>query len=211
TKIGCNLMVVPMIGWQRDMWWDQTGLPWIQPSPAMVSPSSAEEYPGMCFFEATNVDPRVGDRPFEVLGAPWLDGDRLAAQLTALRLPGMAFTGVAVPPGEPRSRDLWPPTYGAVQTPGGSPEEPRHQGVRFIITDRDAMRPVRTALCALALIRRDYGSLLRIDAAGFDRLAGTDWVLKQLLAGVDGLTIDNRWEAALPAFDRVRRGFLLYP
>lgn len=205
TQIGCDLTVVPMVGWQRDMWWDQTGLPWVDPSPAMVCLTGAELYPGMCFFEATNVDDRVGPKPFEIFGAPWLDGDRLAAQLDALDLPGIRFEGVAVTRDEARSPEDWPRDRLASDGPAA------HPAVRMIVTDRDAMRPVTVALCALSLIHEDYGDRLQIDPKGFDRLAGTDTVLEQLLAGDDPLTIAHSWQASLPNFERERRPFLIYP
>ncbi len=207
TRIGCDLTVVPMIGWQRDMWWDQTGLPWVDPSPAMVCLTAAELYPGMCFFEATNVDPRLGPKPFEQFGAPWLDGDRLAQQLDRLHLPGVRFEGVAVTPGEARSRDDW-------RLAARSQEAaivPVHQAVRVIVSDRDILRPVRVAMCALSLIHKDYGALLAIDPRGFDRLAGTSSVLSDLLSGKDPLAIAAAWGAQDRSFARERQPFLLYP
>ena len=231
TRIGCDLTVVPMVGWQRDMWWDQTGLPWVDPSPAMVCLTAAELYPGMCFFEATNVDPRLGPKPFEQFGAPWLDGDRLARQLDRLHLPGVRFEGVAVTANESRSWDDWhlaarTREAGSARAASGSrltrqailsdasaagSPVPAHQAVRVIVTDRDAIRPVRLALCALSLIHKDYGALLAIDPRGFDRLAGTSSVLSDLMSGMDPLAIAAGWGSQDASFARERQPFLLYP
>ncbi len=230
TRIGCDLTVVPMIGWQRDMWWDQTGLPWVDPSPAMVCLTAAELYPGMCFFEATNVDPRLGPKPFEQFGAPWIDGDRLARQLDRFHLPGVRFEGVPVTPGESRSWDDWhvatrsQPAIPArdegsrsarkavvSDAMAGGSRVPAHQAVRVIVTDRDAIRPVRVAMCALSLIHKDYGTLLAIDPRGFDRLAGTSTVLSDLLSGKDPLAIASSWQSQDRSFARRRQPFLLYP
>lgn len=90
-EIGCKLTVVPMKKWRRHMWWDDTGLAWKKPSPAMLDVTTASVYPGICFFEATNVNCRVGDRPFEKLAAPWLNGQAVVKRLPPL--PGIRLTG----------------------------------------------------------------------------------------------------------------------
>src|SRR5690606_12503769 len=90
--IHADLTVVPMQGWMRWMWFDQTGLPWVPLSPAMPHLSTAVVYPGMCFLEGTNLSEGRGTAlPFECAGAPWLDGYRLAQDLNALELPGVRF------------------------------------------------------------------------------------------------------------------------
>ncbi|HEY2342494.1 MAG TPA: DUF1343 domain-containing protein, partial [Chthoniobacteraceae bacterium] len=88
----CDLRVLPMQGWERSMWWDQTGLPWVPPSPNMPTPETANVYPGMCLLEATNLSEGRGTtRPFELFGAPWIDGETFADSMNALRLPGVFF------------------------------------------------------------------------------------------------------------------------
>ncbi|HEY9856382.1 MAG TPA: DUF1343 domain-containing protein, partial [Stenomitos sp.] len=89
--IRASLTVVPVAGWHRGMWFDQTALPWVNPSPAMKTPVTAMLYPGICLFEATNIDCRVGDRPFERVGAKFIRGAEFAAALQAHQLPGVRF------------------------------------------------------------------------------------------------------------------------
>jgi uncharacterized protein YbbC (DUF1343 family) len=91
-RFGCDLEVVPMQGWRREMWFDDTGLPWVIPSPNMPALSTATVYPGMCLVEGTNLSEGRGTtRPFELFGAPWLEPFNLAERLNALGLPGVRF------------------------------------------------------------------------------------------------------------------------
>ncbi len=97
--IGAKLTVVPMSGWQRAMFWDETALPWVIPSPNMPTLDTAIVYPGMVLFEGTNVSEGRGTtRPFELSGAPWIDATRLAAQMNGARLPGARFRPVGFEP-----------------------------------------------------------------------------------------------------------------
>jgi len=87
-----SLQVIPMQGWQRKMWYDQTGLPWVSPSPNMPTLTTATVYPGQVFLEGTNVSEGRGTtKPFELFGAPWIDGYELTKRLNSLLLPGAAF------------------------------------------------------------------------------------------------------------------------
>lgn len=91
-QLDCDLVVVPMRGWRRSMWWEETGLPWVIPSPNMPTVSTATVYPGMCLIEGTNLSEGRGTtHPFELFGAPWLDPFRLADRLNAVGLPGIRF------------------------------------------------------------------------------------------------------------------------
>jgi uncharacterized protein YbbC (DUF1343 family) len=88
----CELSVLPMKNWERAMWFDQTGLPWVMPSPNMPTLDSASVYPGMCLFEGTNISEGRGTtRPFELFGAPFIDAEKLCTELNALKLPGVFF------------------------------------------------------------------------------------------------------------------------
>jgi uncharacterized protein YbbC (DUF1343 family) len=88
----CELSVLPMKNWQRTMWFDQTGLPWVMPSPNMPTLETATVYPGMCLFEGTNISEGRGTtRPFEIFGAPFIDAEKLCTELNALKLPGVFF------------------------------------------------------------------------------------------------------------------------
>ena len=96
--IGVDLTVVPAQGWRRGQWFDQTGLPWVNPSPNLRSLAAVTSYPGTVYFEGTNLSEGRGtDRPFEQIGAPWLDAAAVVATMNAFALPGIAFGAVTVP------------------------------------------------------------------------------------------------------------------
>lgn len=138
-RIGADLTVVPAEGWRREMWFDETGLPWVDPSPNLRRLEATIHYPGTVFFEAINVSEGRGtDAPFEQIGAPWLRNEELAAEMNALNLPGVRF--------EPIELDI---AEGARKYPGA-----RVNGVRFVLTDRDVYRPLETSLLMIEQIRR---------------------------------------------------------
>ena len=135
-RLDLELTVVPCEGWRRGQGARETGLPWVFPSPNMPTPETALVYPGMCLLEGTNLSEGRGTtRPFELFGAPWLDGQRLAEALAAERLPGVRFRPVAFVP-------TWDKHAGA-----------RCHGVELHVTDAAAFRPVRTGLACVALAR----------------------------------------------------------
>ena len=135
----CELRVLPMAGWDRAMWWDETGLPWVAPSPNMPTLASATVYPGMCLLEATNLSEGRGTtQPFKLFGAPWIDADELADALNALKLPGAFF------------RPAWfQPTFHkfAGQLCGGA---------QLHVTDRDIFQPFHSAVEILRHVRNRY-------------------------------------------------------
>lgn len=132
-----DLYVLPMNGWVREMWWDDTGLPWIPPSPNMPTLDTATVYPGMCLLEGTNLSEGRGTtRPFEFFGAPWIpDEHDFAARLNALGLPGVRFREAVFEP--------------AFQKHAGSV----CRGAQLHVTDRSAFRPVRTGIDILRLVK----------------------------------------------------------
>ncbi|HYC88801.1 MAG TPA: DUF1343 domain-containing protein [Thermoanaerobaculia bacterium] len=156
----CNLEVVKMKGWRRDMWWDETGLQWVHPSPNMATPDTAVVYPGTCLFEGTNLSEGRGTtHPFELIGAPWLDEHALAARLNDLGLPGVDFQPF-----------VFKPTF-------NKHAGQRCHGVFIHVLDRDAFQPVRTAMILLKVMRDadparfawydgfyEYATVLAIDA-----------------------------------------------
>ena len=136
----CKLTVLPMKGWERAMWFDETSLPWVMPSPNMPSVETATVYPGMCLLEGTNISEGRGTtRPFELFGAPFIEAEKLSRELNQLRLPGVHF------------RENWfQPTFQkfAGQTCGGA---------QLHVTDRNRFTPYRTAIEIIRTIRRMYG------------------------------------------------------
>jgi uncharacterized protein YbbC (DUF1343 family) len=195
--VQADLRVVPADGWRRSQWFDETALPWVPPSPNMPSLESAAHYPGTCLFEGTNLSVGRGtDRPFQWIGAPWMDGDELARRLNAYGLPGVRFEAATFTPHAPGD-DKWPDT--------------EVRGVRFVLTDRTTYDPTRAAVAALIEARRLSGARWRWIPTHFDQLAGTD----RLRLAIDaGRTLDEAtapWAAQLADFARLRQAYLLYP
>ena len=196
--IGTELHVVAMEGWQRSFYWEDTGLPWVPPSPNMPSPETAVIYPGTCFFEGTNVSEGRGTaKPFEQFGAPFINGARLADALNSRALPGVGFRPV-----------FFQPTAGKY---AGETCE----GVQVHVLDRAVFEPVGVGFEALAAVRRLYPSEFawRVPAGGihnFDRLAGTDQIRRALDAGATVAELQAAWDEARQAFDAIRRRYLAY-
>lgn len=199
-EIGASLTIMPVAGWQRSAWFDETGLPWVPPSPNIPHPQSALIYAGTCLVEGTTLSEGRGTTlPFEVVGAPWLDGFRLAEALNALALPGVRFRPTSFVPCSSKH---------AHQT---------CQGVQFHIHDRTTFQPVRTALHLLAAARAQTPSDFAFlpPRAGerhhFDLLIGNDQVRPALAQGLPTADIIAPWAIDEAIFRRDRRPFLLYP
>lgn len=193
-SVGAPLTVVPAAGWQRGVWFDATGLPWIRPSPNMPDLESATHYPGIVLFEATNLSVGRGTPiAFQVVGAPWLDRARVRAALGDV--PGVAIADTTVTPQEPGDAK-----YAGRQV----------RALRFRVTHRDSYDPVRLAVRLLAAIRQVQRDSLRLDAHGLDQRAGTAGVREAIEAGRRGDDIWRGWESALARFRRDRAPFLLY-
>jgi len=198
--LGADLTVVEVEGWRRSMWFDETGLPWVPPSPAMPKLETATVYPGMCLLEGTNVSAGRGTMtPFECLGAPWIDGYHLASALNDLSLPGVRFRP-------------------AFFTPSASKYAGETcQGVYVHVMDREAFRPLRTGLYIVFTIRTlwpDDFTWLKTSWEGhpphFDLLIGNGWVREQIDAGQAVNEIIARWQEDLNRFDALRRSYFLY-
>ncbi len=187
-----DLHVMRLQNWQRGMWFDQTGLPWIPTSPAMPHLLTAVLYPGMCLLEGTNLSLGRGTSlPFEVCGAPWLDGYVLAEEMNTLDLPGVRFR----------------PT---LFTPSASNHAGKEcQGVQVHVTDRDALRPVAMALELIAAVRRMAGSAWAWNAH-FERLAGGYSLRSALEAGKPAGEILAGWTESISGFVHQREKYLLY-
>jgi len=201
-RLGCELHVVEMERWRRDLFHDETGLPWIPPSPNMPTLDTALCYPGQCLLEGTNLSEGRGTtRPFEIFGAPFVDPYAWAERLAALDLPGVAF------------RPLWfQPTFHkhAGQACGG---------LMLHVTDRRAYRPFATGLAAIAAARELWPGDFRwrteryefvADRLAFDLLCGTDDIRKALEAGRGVPEIRASWAGAEAAFEKRRARFLRY-
>jgi uncharacterized protein YbbC (DUF1343 family) len=189
-----------MEGWKRSMWYDETDLAWIAPSPNMRSLATAAVYPGTCLFEATNVSEGRGtDKPFEYIGAPWINGDTLSAALSGMKLEGVSFLPLRFTP-RPDPLSAPDPKYGRA----------RCGGVFLWVKDRAVFRPVRTALAVLAEIRALYPDSLRIQNARFDRLVGLKGAGEAIGSGGDWRKMLEGGEEELKSFGKARVKYLLY-
>jgi uncharacterized protein YbbC (DUF1343 family) len=198
--VGADLSVVEMRGWSRGMWFDETGLPWVQPSPNIPTLDTATVYPGTCLFEGVNVSEGRGTtRPFEYVGAPWIDGGRWAEELNALGLNGVRFRACS-----------FIPTFDRYVGE-------RCGGVQVHVTDRDGLRPVEAGLHMLQTVlslHEDELEWLPPEGGGlmhFDMLAGTDALREDLMGGKAVGDIVGGWREELEGFMELRRGHLLYP
>jgi uncharacterized protein YbbC (DUF1343 family) len=191
NKIGADLEVVPLQHWSRDAWFDGTGLPWINPSPNMRNLLQATLYPGIGAIEGTNISVGRGtDTPFEQIGAPWIDGVRLAAELNARALAGIRFYPVAF-------------------TPTSSKYQGQScQGVFMVVTDRAALRPVHVGLEVASALVRLHGDKFDIDAA--HRLFGSKEGIGRVKAGEDPTRIAASWAADEARWRLMRAKYLLY-
>jgi len=197
---GADLIVLPMDGWQRAQWFDETGLPWVPTSPGMPHLSTATVYPGMCFFEGTNLSEGRGTTlPFEVAGAPWLDGYRLAVSLNHLDLPGVRFRPVHFVPSSSKHAGV------------------ACQGVQVHALDRTAMRAVTTGLHVIAACRAqdpDRFAFLESSWEGrpphFDLLAGSAALREGLSLGYDVAGLTAGWAAYEAGFRARRAPHLIY-
>ncbi len=196
-----ELHVVPADGWSADRWFDDTELPWIAPSPNMPSIESAAHYPGTCLFEGTNISVGRGtDAAFQLLGAPWLDGEAWAAGIRehagAAGLPGVEISAATFTPESPGDRKFAGETV---------------SGIRLTVTDRSVYDPVRTAVAALLVARRLSGSQWSWREAHFDRLAGSDRLRLAIERGATLDDIASAWAASVAAFETLARPYLIYP
>ena len=190
-----TLRVVVADGWTRAMSFDETGLPWVPPSPNMPSVESALHYPGTCLFEGTPLSVGRGtDRAFQQVGAPWLDADELAIRLAALDVPGAVFLPVRFTPSNPGDGK-----FGGVES----------NGVR-LVADGPEYDPTRAALAVLAETKAMSGERWSWRESHFDRLAGTDALRLALEAGASYPELADRWGDGLVDYLERRRPYLLY-
>ncbi len=191
-KLELKLEIVRVEGWRRDMTWDATGLTWLNPSPNMRSLTQAFLYPGIGLLEMTNLSVGRGtDTPFEVVGAPWIDGRGLARVLNARRIPGVRFVPIVFTPNASQfSQELC-------------------HGINIIITNRDEFLPVRVGLEIAVGLRELHPD--NWATKNLNRLLGNDLVLDRILSGAG---IEPTLAASLEGvseFRTARQQYLLYP
>ncbi|MBU8729396.1 MULTISPECIES: exo-beta-N-acetylmuramidase NamZ domain-containing protein [Cytobacillus] len=198
-EIGAELTVVKMNGWKRDMYYDDTSLPFVMPSPNMPTLETALVYPGAALIEGTNVSEGRGTtKPFELIGAPFINADDLAGHLNSLNLPGVTFRAASF-------------------TPSFSKHAGKlSHGIQIHVTHRDAFKPVETGLHIVKAIHDMYPEDFEFRAensAGisfFDNLMGNGWVREDIEEGKPVEEISSKWQKELKQFNKTREEYLLY-
>jgi uncharacterized protein YbbC (DUF1343 family)/CubicO group peptidase (beta-lactamase class C family) len=190
--LGADLDVVPMKNWRRDQWFDETGVPWTNPSPNMRNLVAATVYPGIGAIESTNISVGRGtDTPFEQFGAPWIDGTALAAALNARNIPGVRFYPVTFTPA-------------ADAKLGGQV----CRGAFVVVTDRDRLRPVRVGVEIASALSRLYGGQFNLDLGL--TLLGSKALIDRIRSGEDPAAIAASWAADEAKWRTTRAKYLLY-
>ena len=203
-KIGADLHVVPLEGWRRQLWSDQTDLPWIKPSPNLPTFAGVINYPGTVFFEGTNLsEGRGSDNPFEQTGAPWLRAQEVADSMNARQLPGVQFSAV---------------DFAVLPTARKYAGQTIH-GVRLTVTDREKYRPIATTMRLIEVIRRLHPSDFQwrhstaspgsTETYYFDTLTGS----KRTRAAIEAGTLETllaEWGRDAQRFNETRKPYLLY-
>lgn len=191
--IGANLTVEKMKGWKRSMDYDDTPLAWVLPSPNMPTTDTAFVYPGAALIEGTDVSEGRGTtRPFELMGAPFIDGNDLADQMNEAKLPGATFRAAYFTPQFSKH---------AGELSGG---------IQIHVTDREAYQPVKTGITIVKTIHDMYPDDFAFKNDNFDRLIGNGWVRKKIEQGASVDEIVDHWQEGLQDFKKLRRNYLLY-
>ncbi|WP_026581224.1 exo-beta-N-acetylmuramidase NamZ family protein [Bacillus sp. J33] len=197
--IGADLTVIEMNGWKRNMYYDNTNLPFVMPSPNMPTLETALVYPGAALIEGTNVSEGRGTtKPFELIGAPFINAEDLAAHLNSLNLPGAAFRAAS-----------FTPTF-------SKHAGQLSHGIQIHITHRNAFLPVETGLHIVKAIHDMYPEDFQFRAennAGisfFDNLMGNGWVREAIEEGKTVEEITAKWKEELAQFNQTREKYLLY-
>lgn len=187
------LKIAQMSGWYREMWFDETGLPWVPPSPNMPTLETAALYPGTCLFEGSNLSEGRGTtKPFEHIGAPWIDNQRWLTRLNEKQFPGILFRPI-------------------VFTPQFSKYEGEVcHGVAIHITDKKQINPIALTVWMLSTLRDEFPNDFKLWEAHFDRLAGSDTLRNALFVGTPVEKITEEWSAGIKEFQERREPYLLY-
>lgn len=188
-----NLTVIPMQGWEREMWYDETSLPWVIPSPNMPTLDTATVYPGQVFLEGTNISEGRGTtNPFGVFGAPWIDGYELVKKLNELNLEGIKF------------REAWfSPTFSKYKGELCG-------GAQIHVINRNQYRPFESSLHIIKTVMNMYPSHFKFHNEYIDKLMGNSKVREALEKGIDVKDIIKSYKGELDNFSELRKPYLLY-
>ncbi|PYS71490.1 MAG: hypothetical protein DMF69_10250, partial [Acidobacteria bacterium] len=190
-NFGADLRVIKMEGWRRSMWFDETNLTWVNPSPNMRSLTEATLYPGVGLLEMTNVSVGRGtDTPFEIVGAPWIQGDKLADYLNQRSIPGVRFVPLRFTPRASVFKDV------------------ECGGMNIVITDRSSFRPLLTGMEIAVALRKIYPDDWKID--NYLKLLVNTNTLERVKRGDTPRDIVASWNSQLEEFRKARAEILLY-
>jgi len=199
---GLDYGVIPLEGWRRKMWFDQTRLPWVMPSPNMPTLDTALVYPGMCLLEATNVSEGRGTtRPFEIFGAPFIHPETIVNVLKEFELPGAAFRPFSFQPTFQKHAGLL------------------CGGAQIHVTDREKFKPFKTGVAVLKAIHNTYPRDFKWKEPPYeyeevklpiDVLAGTDQLRKDVESWKDLEEMETWWNDEAKAFEKIRKRYLIY-
>jgi uncharacterized protein YbbC (DUF1343 family) len=190
-KIGCDLHIIRMQNWRRRFWFSDTGLPWVNPSPNLRSLEAGILYPGLEILQAGGVSVGRGTtRPFELVGAPWIRAEELAANLNRRAIPGVRFEPEKFTP----DSDLY--------------KGELCEGVRVALTDRSALQAMRMGIEIASALEKLYPG--KLETAKMIELVGNAATIKQLMEGGDPAAILTSWNKDLEAFRKLRARYLLY-
>jgi uncharacterized protein YbbC (DUF1343 family) len=190
-KIGCDLHIIRMENWQRRLWFSETGLPWVNPSPNLRSPQVGIMYPGLEILQAGGVSVGRGTpQPFELVGAPWIRGEEFAGYLNRRAIPGVRF-----------GPEKFTPDSGLYKGE-------LCEGVRIALTDRNALQTMRLGIEIASALGKLYPG--KFAPAKMIDLLGNATTIKQLMEGGDPSAIVASWDKDLEAFRKVRAKYLLY-
>ncbi|WP_276496282.1 exo-beta-N-acetylmuramidase NamZ domain-containing protein [Pontibacter litorisediminis] len=197
-----KLTVIPMQHYSRTQWYDDTQLPWVKPSPNMLTLTTATVYPATCLLEGTNISEARGTlHPFEHIAAPWMDGKKLSDQLNSYGLKGVTFRPASfVPDSIVDGIKIYPPKFMGEQC----------TGAEMVVTDRNAFASAKAGVYILHALKTLYPEQLEWREGRMDKLWGTPKVREQLQAGVSPKEIVKQWDKDLERFKKVRKQYLLY-
>jgi uncharacterized protein YbbC (DUF1343 family) len=197
-----DLTVIPLKGWRRFFWFDNTGLPWVMPSPNMPTIETAKVYPGMCLFEGTTISEGRGTtRPFEIFGAPFIEPEKLVRKLKDFKLKGVFFRAL-----------YFTPTFNKFsgELCGGA---------QIHITDREKFKPFKTAVAIILAIKELYPHVdlwrkppyeYEFEKLPFDILSGSDKLRKDIEKGIKLKEMEQWWESENESFEKTRKLYLIY-
>jgi uncharacterized protein YbbC (DUF1343 family) len=191
--VRADLVVVPMTDWRRRMWYDQTNLSFIKPSPNINGLQTAAVYPGLCLLEGTNVSEGRGtEMPFRQFGAPWIRSKSFTTRLNRLNLPGLRFTPTSFTPTSSKYQGQ------------------KCHGVKIIITDRDLLEPYYSGILIVNELFRMYPDAFQWKVRHFDHLSGTSSIRQAVITGSSLEQLKKDWQAELKSFLKIRKKYLMY-